>query len=56
MGEPLDADRLVWGGSLYPPPDIPPTRYRWAVLLTLALVCVALWVVACLLIWPAVLR
>jgi hypothetical protein len=44
--EPLEVDRLVYGGSLYPPyppPEVTPARHRRAILVLLALGCLALW-------------
>lgn len=52
MAENLDADRLIFGGSLYPPPDIAPARHRWAALIVLALASAAIWVAAVYLIFP----
>lgn len=45
MSDPLDTDRLVWGGSLYPPPDIPVSRARGLTLLLAILACAAIWIV-----------
>jgi hypothetical protein len=55
MREPLDTDRLVWGGSLYPPPDVPSRYSRGLSVLLIALAAVAAGVIVVLMVWPAVL-
>lgn len=56
MGEHLDADRLVWGGSLYPPPDDPPRHSRRLSVLVIVLAGLAAWGLLIALLWPVVLR
>lgn len=52
MQEPFDADRLIWGGSLYPPPDVPaPYSRRFAALMIVG-AAVAAWALVALVLWP----
>lgn len=52
MSDPLDTDRLVFGGSLYPPPDVPTCHARGLSVLIIALAAVAAWVIVVLMVYP----
>ncbi|HSR75026.1 MAG TPA: hypothetical protein VLN57_00440 [Xanthobacteraceae bacterium] len=55
MQQPLDTDRLVFGGSLYPPPDVPNRYSRGLSVLLIVLAAVAAWVIVVLMVWPVLL-
>ena len=55
MQEPLNADRLVWGGSLYPPPDVPQHYSRRLSVLVIVIAAVAAWALVVALVYPVLL-